>query len=432
MIDSITLLGSSSGRNAGDAALIAGLMAAVDEMCGRRILYEIPTIRPSYIREHYPNRTHPVSMMPWHLSLKMLGLPTWRSMMRTDLTLLFDAILFDRELFNPLFNFMSSLYVMLPPVKRHGKILGCYDIGVGPVSTRPGRHMLKKLLELMDFVTVRDRASLRIMQELGVRNNRVLLGADAALDVCPAPAEVVERVIAEKGLNGERPLLAVNINRYFDSWAEGSRHLGEKVLDIYAEGLSRALQEIGTDVAFVCTQHMDVEVTRRLMSMVRLPGKGALLSNQDYDHYVIKGILGRADMVCAMRLHCAIMAAGELTPVVALEYQPKLAHFMETLELSEYCLSFSRFSEEALARLILEGWRNRKEIRKTLQRLVPGLKRRSRVPAVLVASLDRGDDVDTALAVARRYIEDETRGPGLRDAPSDQELRKGESPAAGC
>lgn len=405
MIGSLTLLGSSSGRNAGDAALLAGLMAAIDEACGRRVLYEIPTIRPSYIRKHYPNRTRPVSMMPWHLSLKMLGLPTWRSMMRTDLTLVFDAILFDRELYNPLFNFMSSLYAMLPAVKRRGKLLGCYDIGVGPVSTRAGRHMLRGLLELMDFVTVRDRASLRIMEELGVQNSRVLLGADAALDVCPAPAEVVERVMEERGLNRDRPILAVNINRYFDSWAEGSLQLGEKVLDIYAAGLNRALEEIGADVVFVCTQYMDVEVTRRLMSMVRLPNRRALLSNADYDHYVVKGVLGRVDMVCAMRLHCAIMAAGELTPVVALEYQPKLAHFMETLELSAYCLGFSRFTEETFARLILDGWRNRREIRNTLQRLMPALKRRSRVPAVLVASLDRGEDLDRAFATARGFIE---------------------------
>ncbi len=45
MINSITLLGSSSGRNAGDAALIAGIIDSVDAACGKEVLWEIPTIK---------------------------------------------------------------------------------------------------------------------------------------------------------------------------------------------------------------------------------------------------------------------------------------------------------------------------------------------------------------------------------------------------
>ena len=76
MLNSITLLGSSSGRNAGDAALMAGIMDSIDEACESRILYEIPTIKPSFIHDQYKNRTRPVATLPWNLSLKMLGLPT--------------------------------------------------------------------------------------------------------------------------------------------------------------------------------------------------------------------------------------------------------------------------------------------------------------------------------------------------------------------
>lgn len=405
MIQRVTLLGSSSGRNAGDAALIAGLMQAVDEECGRQLLYEIPTIRPSYIRDHYPNRTLPVSLMPWNFSVKMLGWPTWRSLRRSDLILIFDAILFDRSLFNPLFNFMSSLYLLLPAARRPGKWLGCYDVGLGPVNTAAGQRMLKALLETMDFITVRDHASLRLMQDLEVQNPRVVLAADAALDVPAAPAPVIDRAMREAGLNGERPILGVNINRYFDTWAADARGLGEKVLDIYAEGLSRALRQIEADVLFVATQHMDVEVTRRLMDMTHCTGRKAMMDNRGYDHYTIKGILGRLDMVCAMRLHCAIMAAGELTPVVALEYQPKLAHFMETLGMPENCLSFTDFSPAMFSQFLIRHWEQRARIKERLCQIVPVLQRRSRVPAVIIAALDRGLDLEQAVETGRQYLQ---------------------------
>ena len=56
MIRSITLLGSSSGRNAGDAALMSGIMDAVDHACQRRLLFEIPTINTEFVWNNYENR----------------------------------------------------------------------------------------------------------------------------------------------------------------------------------------------------------------------------------------------------------------------------------------------------------------------------------------------------------------------------------------
>ena len=86
---------------------MAGIMDSVDSAVGRRLTYEIPTIKPRFIKETYPNITRPISLMPWHGTVKMLGLPTLRSILRTDFSLIFDAILFDRSLYNPLFNFLS-------------------------------------------------------------------------------------------------------------------------------------------------------------------------------------------------------------------------------------------------------------------------------------------------------------------------------------
>ncbi|MBD3337282.1 MAG: hypothetical protein GF355_17355, partial [Candidatus Eisenbacteria bacterium] len=189
MLKSITLLGSSSGRNAGDAALLSGIMEGVDRACGTRLLYEIPTINPGFIRRTYPHRVRPVGMLPWNLSIKMLGLPTYRSILRTDLTLIFDAILFDRALWNPLFNFLSTLHLLLPAARRRGGRMGFYNVGTGPVTTPAGRRMLRRLSETMDFITVRDQESLEILHEIGVRHPRMLLTADAALEIAGAGEE---------------------------------------------------------------------------------------------------------------------------------------------------------------------------------------------------------------------------------------------------
>ena len=219
MINDITLLGSSSGRNAGDAALISGIMESVDAACGKDLTYEIPTPRPSYIRDNYHNQRKAISMMPWHLSMKMLGVPTYRSIMHTDLTLLFDAILFDRSLYNPMFNFLSSLYLMLPKARREGKRMACFNVGAGPITTKTGRKMLREVGELMDFITVRDEDSYRILRDVGITNPRMMVTADAALNVQASDPGQAEDMLCKVGCDPEEEILGINVNTYIDTWA---------------------------------------------------------------------------------------------------------------------------------------------------------------------------------------------------------------------
>ena len=398
MLTSATLLGSSSGRNAGDAALISGIMDAVDRRIATPLRYEIPTVRPSYIRENYPNQTVPISMMPWSGSVKMLGFPTLRSILRTDITLIFDAILFDRSLYNPLFNFMSSLYLMLPYARKRGKRMACYNVGAGPVNTPTGRRMLRELMELMDFITVRDRDSYDILREIGVQNPRMLVAADAALNAPASDRDHARQVLQKLGLPADEEILGININAYIDTWAGPAvTPMGrERFLSVYAAALNRVLEELNVPVLFVCTQHLDVSITRDLMSRVRGKKPMALITNREHNHCDVKAVLSRLALLFGMRLHCMILSAAEHTPVVGLAYQPKNRHFFNTLELAEYSMGFAEFGEDALCRHLLRGWEQRASLRKHLDRVIPLLQRKALHGAELVAALHQGEDMDQA------------------------------------
>ena len=45
----ITLLGSNSGRNAGDAAILAAIMGAITEQLGPDVEFEVPTTNPKFV-----------------------------------------------------------------------------------------------------------------------------------------------------------------------------------------------------------------------------------------------------------------------------------------------------------------------------------------------------------------------------------------------
>lgn len=400
MISSVTVLGSSSGRNAGDAALMSGVMDGIDEAVGEPLRYEIPTIKPAFVRASYANRVTPIGMMPWQGSVKMLGVPTYRSVMRTDLSVLFDAILFDRSLYNPLFNFLSSLYLMLPRAHRKGKKLACFDVGVGPVDTRAGRGMLRELAERMEFITVRDQESLDILRESGVQNPRVMLAADAAVMVRPAAQERVEAILARHGLAPGEDILAVNVNRYLDTWARPRREpMGkERFLAVMASAINAFAQETDAAVLLVATQHHDVPISRELLERLTGVPRRALVSNRECSHYEIKGVLGACSMLFAMRLHASILGASALAPSLGLAYQPKVEFFYNSLDLADCCTRFDRFNESDLAEYLRFGWRERGRIRDRLAVRIPELQFEARKAARLVAALRAGEDMDDAFA----------------------------------
>ncbi|MDF3129773.1 polysaccharide pyruvyl transferase family protein [Kiritimatiellaeota bacterium B1221] len=393
-LNSITLLGSASGRNAGDAALIAAIMDGVDEACGRRLRYEIPTIRADYIRDEYPNNSVPVGMMPWHGALRMLGIPTLRSILRTDAILIFDACLFDRSLFNPLFNFLSSFYLMLPLAKKRGVPIIGFNVGVGPVHTKSGKKMLKKVVDMMDFITVRDQDSLDLLREVGVENTRVQLAADAALNA-PSGDEAEATGIYEKaGIDIHEAKLGINVNRYLDTWASADREsMGkEKFLDVFSAALIKVHAELNVPIVFVTTQHHDIEVTQDLIDRLPSEIRTARIDNRDYNHAKIKGVLRHIDLLCGMRLHSLIMASAELAPVVGITYQPKVAYYFRELELPERTVSFDDFTPESLSTLILDGWRDKAALSTQLHKRIPVLKAKAAWSAELMAAFDQGGD----------------------------------------
>lgn len=426
MINSITLLGSSSGRNAGDAALLSGIMDSIDAACGKKCRFEIPTIRPEFIRSSYPNHVQPISMLPWHCSVKMLGIPTYSSIMRTELSLIFDAVLFDRSLYNPLFNYLSSLHLMLPRAKKAGKRLGMFNVGCGPVETAAGKRMLRDLAEIMDFITVRDADSLELLNSLGVKGPQILLTADAALNVVGVPNTRAHEIMREIGVDPREEILGININQYLDTWsaeqdascnglvvsssADGSKltksgthkrkkSMGkDRFLSAYAKAINSIAKELGVRILFVCTQHHDVSITKELISRLEPHVRWALLANTTYSHYDIIGVLSQIDLLFGMRLHSMILATANLTPTIGIAYQPKCASYFHSIGMDDYMMYFSDFNADSLTEHLRFGWSKRTCIRKQLEVRIPVLRREALKAGELVGAMNSGESIHRALA----------------------------------
>lgn len=334
-------------------------------------------------------------MLPWHGTVGMLGLPTYSSIRRSKVTIIYDAMLFDRKLFNPLTNYMSSAWLYLKYLRSQGSIVGFYNVGAGPVTTPWGKKMLKELAELADFITVREIDSYNLLQEMGVDEDKMLITADNAIPVRPSSPEKVREIFAALGMPYGEEILAININSYLNSWTGlGQQTLtADSFISTYAAALNRFLREVSVPVLFVATQHSDVPVTEKLLQAVQAPQGKALFSNIGYNHHDVKGVLENVSMLFGMRLHANILATSALTPAVALVFQQKVKSYFDLLGLPKNVMSFADFSEESLLEQLRYGWNHRDAIRERLREVIPVLSRETAKSAEIIAAIDRGEDI---------------------------------------
>ncbi|MEZ4755142.1 MAG: polysaccharide pyruvyl transferase family protein [Bdellovibrionota bacterium] len=392
MTQSITLLGSSSGRNAGDAALIHAIMDACDQAAKQKFSYEIPTINPKFVKNSYPHNVVPISIMPWNLAIKIFGLPTYQSIMRTDISLIFDAVLFDRSLFNPLFNFLSTFHCFLLAAKRKGKKFGLFNVGLGPVTTLLGERMLREVVNAADFVTVRDQGSFDVLKQIGAENPNCLITADAALNCPQASEDDIEKIIQELGFEKDQEILAVNVNQYLDTWAsaEPGKLTRQEFIEVISTAINNCLTELNVGLLLVSTQHHDLSLTQEIAAKINSPQKIAILDNRRYNHLEIKGVLSKVQLLFGMRLHAMILGSSAFTPIVGLAYQPKCKFYFDLLGLESHLYHFDNFDKKKIFNAIMSGWQDRVQIRKTLENKVPELQQRALLAGEITTQLLQG------------------------------------------
>ncbi len=81
----ITLLGSNTGRNVGDAAILASILEGLSQELPDAEFY-VPSHNPEFVDKHYGDKynVQGVSIQPWTGSIRFFGLTTFSCLLRSD------------------------------------------------------------------------------------------------------------------------------------------------------------------------------------------------------------------------------------------------------------------------------------------------------------------------------------------------------------
>ena len=211
-------------------------------------------------------------------------------------------------------------YLRVPMLAAaRGRPCMVYGQGVGPLTEPESRRLVGLALSRVDAITVRDAASAELLRECGVTGRPILTTADPVLSMRPASAERGRALLAGEGLDpARRPVLAVIprvppggdvswVDPLCNAIAEVGLRTGASVLLVPFD------PEKGGDA------HTCREVAARLSPSLPVVTLVGWHSAED-----VAACLGLCALTVATRLHGLYLSVLSGTPVVALDYDPKV------------------------------------------------------------------------------------------------------------
>ena len=373
----ITVLGTFSGRNAGDNAILGNLLDDITEKYSD-IKFLIPTWSVDFVNKHFGHHNiEAMGLKPWNMAFKIFGYPTYKSMIDTDLVLITDNILFDRKYFNPLFNYLSTIALFAPAAKKKNIPILPYNASLGPITTDRGRAAMQKILDASPYLSVRDQQSKDMLDNNKLKYTKIIDGADCAINTKNIDERKINEIAQKEGLfKNPNGTLSFNINAYIDSWQKimhGGEEFGrEKFVELIAKTLDSIIEEMKLDIMFTVTQVMDITIVNEVLAKVKNRNKITIIANAKYTYQEITSLLSKCGLHIGMRTHSLILSSAALTPMITINAYPKSGGYVKTIGQGDWIINFEDMNYENLMKIIKDGWSKRLD---TKEKMIPLVRR---------------------------------------------------------
>lgn len=235
--------------------------------------------------------------------------------------------------------------------KLFGKKVMLYANGIGPVNNRANFKRVKRVLDRVDLITLREPSSYEELKRFGVDSPKIVVTADPAFNLFPAGAEEVSAYLKGHGVSGENPYCVIAVR----PWKTAGREFCEAV----AHAADYAKERYNLDCVFIQMQPArDGRITQMCAGAMK---NGSCVIGECLPPSMMLGIVSGAELVIAMRLHTLIYAAKCKTPVIGISYDPKVNSIMEYMG-QDFHIPAEEVNPLTLCRYIDDIMNNRSEI----------------------------------------------------------------------
>jgi polysaccharide pyruvyl transferase CsaB len=256
---------------------------------------------------------------------------------------------------------------MIWMAKKTGLKVMLYANGIEPINKYINKRLTKVILNKVDMITLREEASKKELQKLGINKPQTIVTADPAFTIEPCIVNEVEKIFFDEDIDPHSPIMGFSVRKW---------HGYKNYVGVIARAADYVVEKYNVKPVFLPMQHPDdLLIIKSIVS--RMKHKGYILENK-YSVSQVLGITSKMDILIGMRLHALVFAVSSGIPVVGLVYEPKVQWFLEYIGLGRASAGDVKILEfEKLKNVIDYTWENREKIKTHLEKVKVELKEKS-------------------------------------------------------
>ncbi|HEX8784944.1 MAG TPA: polysaccharide pyruvyl transferase family protein [Telluria sp.] len=238
--------------------------------------------------------------------------------------------------------------------KLLGKKVMLYGIGVGPFKTALGRKLIGISARMADLVTVRSERCAQLLRDVGVQPQRIHVVSDPAFLLAPrvpADAEIQRLFAPGKKTIGFYPTFALEV------CYEGDEHFRQLAKALDEVSADPEVQLVSVPLSVLDNGVDDVDMARKIQSFMKHPER-LYIYEKRLDAAELKWVTSQAILNMTVRLHAMIFSLGAGVPVVAVNYEPKVANVFSEFQSPRYLVEMGPELGQNLAQATQHALRN--------------------------------------------------------------------------
>lgn len=266
-----------------------------------------------------------------------------------------------------------------------------YACSIGPFIGWHNQWLASKVLNLADLIVLREKESLKTLKSLNINHPQIHVTADAAFTLkasalTPDVCQLNTQISACKKLK-----IGVSIRPYdFPEDADPPSKINNYHSSI-AQLVDYLITQFEAHIFFMpqCTAPgMDDRTTvNAVLSYLTCSSSQIHIINGDYSPQELKQLYSLMDVFVGVRMHANIFALSNLTPVLAIAYEPKTLGIMKMLGLEEFVIEISQVNANDLIQKLNKLINNREKITYQLKQVIPQIQKQAAYSADIVCQL---------------------------------------------
>ncbi len=227
--------------------------------------------------------------------------------------------------------------------KHYKKPVFFYANSIGPLNSKIGRWITKKVFQKANFITVRDSASAAVLEKFGVKNFAIT--ADPVFLTATLKSQTPKKKVA------------ISLRNWITNEKNYIASLKETVVDLEKNGYQVLLINMQT------FQDNDRNVLNQISSE-----KSLMITPRTFTELL--KLLSECNFTIGMRLHFLIASALANIPFITLSYSQKTDSLAKKLQMEKYLLPLAQIKKAKLEKYIQKISAEENQIKESLAKKV--------------------------------------------------------------